>query len=100
MRTWMFTYENIPDLRCILYATPLSCAAPCLSYTSTTPYSAKLHTPKLPFPTLLAYATTFITTLHLLINASPNRATLYPSELRCTTSRNEMMNDNLMRKYP
>jgi hypothetical protein len=54
-----------------------------LSYTI--PYWAKLHHPELPPPTLLSYATTYLTTLHLLINAAPHRAMLHLTELCCTS---------------
>ncbi len=55
-----------------------------LSYAQTlpsfpTPYWATLHPPELPQPpaTLQSYATTYLTTLHLLINAAPNIAMPY-----------------------
>jgi len=80
------SYPTPCELRCTLLSYPTPCELRCTLLSYAVPHWAWLYPTELP---------------------NTLRAALHPTELRCTplsygaqTLRNEMMNDNLMRKYP
>ena len=80
------SYPTPCELRCTLLSYPTPCELRCTLLSYAVPHWARLYPTELP---------------------NNLWAALHPTELRCTplsygaqTLRNEMMNDNTMRKYP